>query len=97
IWVGRFRDPLQQNRAELLECLSRPWCHMKTSRTSFEISQRLLRSFRIVENLQVDFGVLRRRLRDDPLKNRTDRSHPVLAGRCEITGRRKAETARETA
>ena len=96
VGIGSFRQPIQQNRAQLLEYLASSRGDVKTRRASFKISQRFLRSLWIIENFQTDFGGLRRRFRDDPLKNGTDRSHPVLQRRCEIAGGRKAKAACET-
>src|SRR5262249_15925822 len=70
---------------------------MKTCGTSLEISQRFLCSFWIIENFHIEMSWLRRRLRNNSLKNGTDRPHPPLECRCEIVTARKAKAARETA
>src|SRR6266550_2084101 len=95
--VGSFGDPIQQNRAQPLEYLASSRSDMKTRRTSFELSEGFLCSFRILKKFNSDFGGMRRASRDNPLKYRTHRSHSSVECRCEIAGRQEAKAARDPA
>src|SRR5207249_8591183 len=96
IRIRSFCQPIKQNGLQFAKYLTRPRRDVETRRTSFKICERLGCAFCIIENLQIDFGGFHWRFGDDPLKNRTDPSHPLLQRRCEIFRGRKAKAACET-
>ena len=91
--ITSFCQPIEQSRAQFPEYLASSGSHVETRRASFKISQRFLRSLRVVEKFQANFRGLQRRSRNDPSKNRPDRAHPVLQCRCEIVRAREAQAS----
>src|SRR5437667_11463675 len=70
---------------------------METCGTSFEVSQRLFGSLRIVEDFEIRLGRFRRRVGDDRLENWPDCFHPRVKRCRKLAGRREAKAECEPA